>query len=397
MSEFDDIRPYNDSEVPEVLERLIADSEFLDLLLARKAPRLCKFIPWIFKPLARPFIQHSLRGLTAKVHTVADFQSHMTEALKDMLDRTTQGYGFGGLDNIDPSKAYLFMSNHRDIALDPAMVNLGLIMTDLKTVRIAIGDNLLRKPYASDLMRVNRSFIVKRSVTSRRDKLEALKTLSRYIRHSINSEQTSCWIAQAEGRAKNGRDRTETALLKMLALSKDKEQNFAEAIKEVNLLPVSISYEYDPCAADKARALYAAEQGIDYVKEEFEDLDTIVKGLVGQKGRIQVNFGDRIVGGFENADELAAEIDRQIIGQYQLFPSNIIAWEMQGNRDSETVASLRAQWPDENWLDAQIQFDSHIAKIPGTHRQIAIDSYAASVDNQLALLVNSIQPKTQGS
>jgi hypothetical protein len=268
-------------------------------------------------------------------------------------------------------------------------------------VRIAIGDNLLRKPYASDLMRVNRSFIVKRSVTSRRDKLEALKTLSRYIRYSITSEQTSCWIAQAEGRAKSGRDRTETALLKMLALSKTKEQSFAQAIEEINLLPVSISYEYDPCAADKARALYAAQQGIDYIKEEFEDLDTIVKGLVGQKGRIQVNFGDRIVGAFDNADDLAVEIDRQIIGHYQLFPSNIIAWEMQGNRDSETVSSLRAQWPDENWLEAQIQFDSHIGTIPGIHRQIAIDSYAAPVDNQLALLANSqlvnSQPATQGS
>jgi hypothetical protein len=97
--------------------------------------------------------------------------------------------------------------------------------------------------------------------------------------------------------------------------------------------------------------------------------------------------------GFDNADDLAAEIDRQIIGHYQLFPSNIIAWEMQGDRDSETVASLRAQWPDENWLEAQIQFDSHIATIPGIHRQIAIDSYAAPVENQLALLTHSIQSK----
>jgi hypothetical protein len=394
MNEFDDIRPYNDAEVPQVLERLIADKEFLDLLLVRKLPRLSKFILWPLKPVARSLIQRGLQKLTADVRTVADFQSHMSVALEDILDRTTAGYGFSGLDNIDPNKAYLFISNHRDIALDPAMINLALILTDLKTVRIAIGDNLLRKPYASELMRVNRSFIVKRSVTGRREKLEALKTLSRYIRHSINSERISCWIAQAEGRAKNGCDRTETALLKMLALSKTNEQSFATAIEEINLLPVSISYEYDPCAADKARALYAAQQGIDYIKEEFEDLDTIVKGLVGQKGRIQVNFGDRIVGGFDNADDLAAEIDRQIIGHYQLFPSNIIAWEMQGNRDSETVASLRAQWPDENWLEAQIQFDSHIATIPGIHRQIAIDSYAAPVENQLALLNHSIQSKS---
>ncbi|MDP6197886.1 MAG: 1-acyl-sn-glycerol-3-phosphate acyltransferase [Porticoccaceae bacterium] len=390
MNEFDDIRPYHDAEVPQVLERLIADREFLDLLLMRKAPRLSKFIPPLLKPLVRLMIQRNLRRLTANVRSVEDFQSHMSVALEDILDRTTTGYGFSGLDNIDSDKAHLFISNHRDIALDPAMVNLALIMTDLKTVRIAIGDNLLRKPYASELMRVNRSFIVQRSVTGRREKLEALKTLSRYIRHSIKKEGVSCWIAQAEGRAKNGCDRTETALLKMLALSKAKEQNFGQAIQEINLIPVSISYEYDPCAADKARELYTAQQGLDYVKDEFEDLDTIVKGLNGQKGRIQVNFGEPIATVYENADDLAAEIDRQIHSHYQLFPSNIIAWQMQGDRDDKTLSYLKAQWPDENWIEAKILFESHISAIPSVHRQIAIDAYAAPVDNQLAQVDTSV-------
>lgn len=390
MNEFDDIRPYHDAEVPQVLERLIADREFLDLLLMRKAPRLSKFIPPLLKPLVRLMIQRNLRRLTANVRSVEDFQSHMSVALEDILDRTTTGYGFSGLDNIDSDKAHLFISNHRDIALDPAMVNLALIMTDLKTVRIAIGDNLLRKPYASELMRVNRSFIVQRSVTGRREKLEALKTLSRYIRHSIKKEGVSCWIAQAEGRAKNGCDRTETALLKMLALSKAKEQNFGQAIQEINLIPVSISYEYDPCAADKARELYTAQQGLDYVKDEFEDLDTIVKGLNGQKGRIQVNFGEPIATVYENADDLAAEIDRQIHSHYQLFPSNIIAWQMQGDRDDKTLSYLKAQWPDENWTEAKILFESHISAIPSVHRQIAIDAYAAPVDNQLARMDTSV-------
>lgn len=390
MNEFDDIRPYHDAEVSQVLERLIADREFLDLLLMRKAPRLSKFIPPLLKPLVRLMIQRNLRRLTANVRSVEDFQSHMSVALEDILDRTTTGYGFSGLDNIDSDKAHLFISNHRDIALDPAMVNLALIMTDLKTVRIAIGDNLLRKPYASELMRVNRSFIVQRSVTGRREKLEALKTLSRYIRHSIKKEGVSCWIAQAEGRAKNGCDRTETALLKMLALSKAKEQNFGQAIQEINLIPVSISYEYDPCAADKARELYTAQQGLDYVKDEFEDLDTIVKGLNGQKGRIQVNFGEPIATVYENADDLAAEIDRQIHSHYQLFPSNIIAWQMQGDRDDKTLSYLKAQWPDENWTEAKILFESHISAIPSVHRQIAIDAYAAPVDNQLARMDTSV-------
>ena len=378
MNEFDDIRPYNDAEVPAVIARLIADPEFIDLLLSRKVPLLAKLCPWFL----RPFVRLGLRKLTRDMRTVNDLQVHMSEALAKVLDATTDCYSFGGLDNLDPCKAALYMSNHRDIALDPALVCQGLFAAGKDSVRIAIGDNLLSKPFAADLMRVNRSFIVKRSATARREKLEALKQLSRYIRHSISQEQVSIWIAQAEGRAKNGCDRTETALLKMLALSKGEGQNFATATDELNLIPVSISYEYDPCDADKALELYSAQQGTAYVKKEFEDLDTIQKGILGYKGRIHVNFGQPVGEGFENADTLAAEVDRQILSHYQLFPTNIIAWQMQGN--SEGIEALQQQWPDEDWLKAQTSFQSHIDQIPADHRQIVIDAYAAPVDNQVA-------------
>lgn len=378
MNEFDDIRPYNDAEVPTVIARLIADREFIDLLLSRKAPLLAKLFPWLLRPLVR----RGLGKLTADMRTVKDLQVHMSEALANVLDATTNGYSFGGLDNLDPDKAALYMSNHRDIALDPALVCQGLMMAGKDSVRIAIGDNLLSKPFAADLMRVNRSFIVKRSATARREKLEALKQLSRYIRHSISQEQVSIWIAQAEGRAKNGRDRTETALLKMLALSKGEGQDFAAATAELHIIPVSIAYEYDPCDADKARELYSAQQGTAYVKKEFEDLDTIRKGILGYKGRIHINFGQPIDNSFENADALAAEVDRQILTHYQLFPTNIIAWQMQGN--SEGVEVLKEQWPDEDWLKAETSFQSHIDQIPADHRQIVIDAYAAPVDNQIA-------------
>lgn len=378
MNEFDDIRPYNDAEVPAVIARLIADPEFIDLLLSRKVPLLAKLCPWFL----RPFVRLGLRKLTRDMRTVNDLQVHMSEALVKVLDATTDGYSFGGLDNLDPDKAALYISNHRDIALDPALVCQGLFAAGKDSVRIAIGDNLLSKPFAADLMRVNRSFIVKRSATARREKLAALKQLSRYIRYSISQEQVSIWIAQAEGRAKNGRDRTETALLKMLALSKGEGQYFATATGELNLIPVSISYEYDPCDADKARELYSSQQGTAYVKKEFEDLDTIQKGILGYKGRIHVNFGQPVGEGFENADALAAEVDRQIFSHYQLFPTNIIAWQMQGN--SEGIEALQQQWPDEDWLKAQTSFQSHIDQIPADHRQIVIDAYAAPVDNQIA-------------
>ena len=383
MNQFDDIRPYRDSEVPDVIARLIADSEFIDLLLSRRAPLLMRLIPWVMKPIARPLLRRHLRHLTRDVETVADFQDHVKVGLQNVLDKTTDGYSFGGLDQLDPGKAYLFISNHRDIALDPAMVNLALHTVDQETVRIAIGDNLLSKPFASDLMRVNRSFIVKRSVEGRRDKLEALKNLSAYIRFSVAEDSASCWIAQAEGRAKDGFDRTDTALLKMLTLSKSKQQTFGEAIGQLQLMPVSLSYEYDPCIIEKSRELYAAAQGEAYVKAEFEDLDSIQKGLLGYKGRVQVNFGDPIGSDFATPEDLAQEIDRQIYALHQIFPTHIIAWQTQAERDDTVVEQLKQQWPDEDWLDAEAKFQAHLQTVPAEQRLLVIDAYAKPVENQL--------------
>ena len=383
MNQFDDIRPYRDSEVPDVLARLIADPEFIDLLLSRRAPLLMRLIPWVMKPISRPLLRMHLRRLTRHVATVADFQDHIKVGLQNVLDKTTDGYSFGGLDQLDPKKAYLFISNHRDIALDPAMVNLALHTVDQETVRIAIGDNLLSKPFASDLMRVNRSFIVKRSVEGRREKLEALKNLSAYIRFSVAEDSASCWIAQAEGRAKDGHDRTDTALLKMLTLSKSKQQTFGEAIGQLQLMPVSLSYEYDPCIIEKSRELYAAAQGESYVKTEFEDLDSIQKGFLGYKGRVQVNFGDPIGENFETPEDLAQEIDRQIYALYQIFPTNIVAWQTQAERDDALVKQLKEQWPDEDWLAAEAKFNEHLQTVPAEQRLFVIDAYAKPVENQL--------------
>jgi hypothetical protein len=281
------------------------------------------------------------------------------------------------------------MSNHRDIALDPAIINLGLVNIGRETVRIAIGDNLLSKPFASDLMRINRSFIVKRSVKNRRDKLNALKHLSKYIRHSIEKENVSIWIAQAEGRAKDGVDKTDTALLKMLALSKAQDQSFDRASRDLNIVPVAISYEYDPCDGSKARELHYQQMELSYTKDPFEDLDSIQKGFVDFKGRIRITFGKPVDDKCDNADQLAEEIDRQIHLNYKLFPTNIIAWQLQNN-DFEDVHLLRlkSQWPDEDWHAAEISFKTRINMMPKTHRSIAISAYAAPVASQLRYLTD---------
>ena len=383
MNQFEDIRPYRDIEVPKVLARLIADNEFIDLLLSRRFPKLWRVAPWLLKPVARPLLKRSLRKLTSDVETVADFQDHVKVGLQNSLDNSTDGYSFGGLDQLDSNQAYLFICNHRDIALDPAMVNLALHTLGQDTVRIAIGDNLLSKPFASDLMRVNRSFIVKRSLEGRREKLESLKNLSAYIRKSLTIDKASCWIAQAEGRAKDGNDRTDTALLKMLALSKTKQQTFGEAIGELKLMPVSIAYEYDPCIVEKTRELYCAKQGEDYIKSEFEDLDSIQKGFLGYKGRVQVNFGDVVGNDFETAEDLAVEINRQIYSLYQLFPTNIIAWQIQQGKNAEALDQLKQQWPEEDWSQAEAKFRQHLNSVPEEQQSLVIDAYAAPVKNQL--------------
>jgi 1-acyl-sn-glycerol-3-phosphate acyltransferase len=389
MNEFDDIRPFQDSEVPDALARLISDPELLNLLLSRQFPLLYKVSPILFSAVARPFLRRHLHSLTKNVSTVSDFQSHMTSRLAEVLNRTTDNYEFSGLEHLDPDKAYLFMSNHRDIALDPAIVNLGLVNNGRETVRIAIGDNLLSKPFASDLMRINKSFIVKRSVKTRRDKLDALKHLSKYIRQSIKQDNVCIWIAQAEGRAKDGVDKTDTALLKMLALSKDLDQSFALAARDLNIIPVSISYEYDPCDSSKARELHYQKMDLNYTKDPFEDLDSIQKGFVDFKGRIRVTFGNPVDDMCDSADQLAEEIDRQIHLNYKLFPTNIIAWQLQNNEFQDVhLARLKNQWPEEDWNAAEISFKTRINSMPKAHRSIAISAYAAPVASQLRYLTD---------
>lgn len=377
MTEFDDIRPYHDAEVPTVLARLIADNEFLDLLIGHRAPVLVKLCPW----LLRPFLRRALRKGTAHIKTVSDLQSHITVSLKSLIADTTDGYTVSGVYKLDANRQYLFLSNHRDIALDPAMVNLALLDAGMGAVRIAIGDNLLRKPFASDLMRINRSFIVKRSINSRREKLDALKTLSRYIRHSITQESTSIWIAQREGRAKDGCDRTETALLKMLALSRSEEQSFAQAIAELDVVPVAISYEYDPCDIQKAREIYTKRQGLTYVKQEFEDLDTIKQGFIGYKGRIHVAFGEPVGDRYDSADSLADAVDHQVYTHYKLFPSNIIACQLLGYSDA--FVSTQTLWPDQDWALAEAQFNARLSNAPDELKTTITEAYAAPVLNYL--------------
>lgn len=325
MDEFADIRPYNDVEFPLILERLLAE------------PDLIKGLTYFMRPswrgplhlLARPLVRWRLEKDVSRLESIADFQLWLAAYVEKIIKKTTTDFKVVGIEKLSIEKSYTWISNHRDIALDPTLVNYALYTSKHPTGRIAIGDNLLTNPMIGDLMRLNKSFIVKRSIVARRDKFTALQLLSKYIRCSIE-EGESIWIAQQEGRAKDGIDSTDTAVLKMLSLSgRAKKESFSETLQVLNPVPVSISYEFDPCDVLKAREMSAIKSGQKYQKSENEDMQSIVIGLMGYKGRVQVSFGEEIEAeSFVNAESLASEIDRQIVDQYACFPINYAAHKL---------------------------------------------------------------------
>ena len=212
MGSFDNIRPYHDHEVADVLHRLTADPDFLNVILRYRYPALAKSLGWLLRPL----ITWRLRKEAAHIHSAADLQARVASYVEHSVKKATDGISFSGIENLSRDGVHLYLANHRDIVMDPAYVNYALFQAGIETPRLAIGDNLLQKPFVGDLMRLNKSFIVPRSVTGRREKLEAFQQLSSYINHSLLVEHCSIWIAQAEGRAKDGDDRTDSAILKML-------------------------------------------------------------------------------------------------------------------------------------------------------------------------------------
>lgn len=378
-TEFDDIRPYIDSEVPQVLARLSRDPELLDSLTSFKLPGLTRWAPWLSRLVAHFYVRRIFRG----IDTVDGLQLAIRTGLKRLLADIGTEVTVSGLETLEQDGVYLLLSNHRDITMDSALVNLVLFEQGRDTIRSAAGDNLLSKDIASDLLRLNKSFVVKRSATGRREKLEALKQLSSYIRYSLLQERCSVWIAQREGRAKDGIDKTEPALLKMLVLSKRKEQSFADAIRELNVVPVAISYEFDPLDAAKGRELYAVQTAGSYEKKEHEDVFSIYQGIVGRKGAVHIAFGSPLKEGIATPEAMADEVDRQIISNYRLHPTNILGYEkLHGT--SEKVAEWRTEI-SADWEAIEQEFNARIEAIPEAHREIVLAMYTNPVSQKLTL------------
>jgi hypothetical protein len=260
--------------------------------------------------------------------------------------------------------------------MDSAYANSVLVVEGHRTAQVAIGDNLLQKPWVSHLMRINKSFIVKRSLSGPKQQLAASKQLANFMREAIVENQGSLWIAQREGRAKDGNDRTEAAVLKMLTLSRDKStESPDEVLGKLNIVPLTISYEIDPCDVMKAREL---AYGAGYEKAPFEDLGSIAQGIQGQKGHVHIHFGTPLNQASVSVPDVVSRIDDAMVANYRLFKTNFWACEALGYNINES---------DRDAAEASITQSVFLARfdeLSETERQQALQMYAQPVLNVMA-------------
>ena len=308
---FEDIRPLNQDEVQSAIEKLLASDEF------RSAIRYIK-----------PNLNWDEFAATMRAcKTKEQFKSTLGyEAVMTVAQKTTFSLTVSGRSRLPEGKpACTFISNHRDIVLDASFLNLILFDVGYGLTQVAIGDNLLIRPWIETFVRLNNSFIVKRGV-SVRQMLEVSYTLSAYIHHTIKETKESIWIAQREGRAKDSNDRTQPSVLKMLNMAGDKD--ILSNLASLNIVPVSISYEYDPCDYLKAKEFQLKRDNPDYHKTQQDDLLNMETGILGNKGRVHFTIGNRINDRLAELDpnkdknELFAEvaniIDKEIYRHYRL-------------------------------------------------------------------------------
>lgn len=373
--EFAEIRPYNDDEVGPVLQQLLRNQDLLDAVIGFRYPR----VPRAARPALRRVLSLLLQRRFAGITTVDDFQARLESWFDDMIARTTAGFTWSGAAGLQAGKAYLFVSNHRDIAMDSAFMNYALHAEDLRTSRIAIGDNLLQRPFATDLMRLNKSFVVRRSVQGVRGQLAAFTQTSRFLQHSIATGH-SVWIAQREGRAKDGVDQTDPAILKMFYVSQRKSgKSFAEVLADLHVVPVAISYELDPCDAAKAHELATVAREGRYQKPPDADLDNIVEGITGYKGRVHLHFGAELSAPADDPDAAAAQLDEEIRRGFRLFPTHLYAYQM---LHGEAPSALREEAG--NCSEAtRARFEERLKTVPDDEREFLLAQYANPVRARL--------------
>jgi 1-acyl-sn-glycerol-3-phosphate acyltransferase len=325
MSKFDTIRPYYDSEVNEGI-RSVIHHPMMKALMNFTFPDVDENV-WIDQ--------------LQKTHSIRDFQVNFVyHSVQKVLQRSSEGLTTSGFEKLEKNTSYLFISNHRDIILDTSLLNVALYEHGLVMTASAIGDNLVKKDFLYKLSKLNRNFLVQRGL-SPRELLQSSKLMSEYIGQLLMRENRSVWIAQREGRTKDGNDATHQGVLKMLGMGSD-EENVMDYFKKLKIVPVSISYEYDPTDALKMPQLMAEANNEVYIKEKNEDFITLLSGIMGQKKRIHMHIGDvlktemdKIKANEDNSNRqiqaVAQVIDDSILSSYKLWPTNFIAHDLMHN------------------------------------------------------------------
>ncbi len=345
---FNDIRPYLNEEIPAVVERLLSSDEFRHT----------------FGKIMRDYKPEALEQMMRQCTTIEEFKSSFGySAVQAVAKASTFSLSLSGRSRIPENKAYTFISNHRDIVLDSAFLNVLLADIQYKMPQVAIGDNLLSRPWVEDFVRLNGSFIVRRGVNMR-ELIAQSQKLSAYIRHTITTTGDSIWIAQREGRAKDADDRTQSSVLKMLAMSGGNWG--AQSLAELQIVPLSLSYEYDPCDYLKAREMLRKKRNPGYKKAPGEDMLNMQTGIFGYKGRVHFTIGTPLADliGSVSPDlpqvqqfaEVARLIDLEIHRRYRLYPGNYVAWDMLDGVDhAGTHYSPEERETFLNYLSGQVE------------------------------------------
>jgi len=355
MSQFDSIRPFYDSEVNEALALILHH------------PMMKAMMNFTFPDKDPSFWEQKL----SDTHSIRDFQAKILyHSIQRILEKSSDGLTTSGFEKLKPNTSYLYISNHRDIILDTSLLNVTLLDKGLVMTASAIGDNLVQKNFTRTLSKLNRNFLIQRDL-SPRELLQSSKLVSEYIYKLITTENRSVWIAQREGRTKNGNDTTQQGVLKMLGMASS-EEDVMTYLKKLRIVPVSISYEYDPTDALKIPRLVADAKQESYVKEKNEDFNNLISGIIGQKKRIHIHVGDileteldfigtQIDGTNKQLQALAQAIDASIISNYKLWPTNYIAYDLlyQTNEHAEFYTEKEKQL-FERRLDIKINEDDPI-------------------------------------
>lgn len=357
MSKFDAIRPFYDSEVNNALKSSL------------NHPMMKALMDFTF-----PGVEDEVwKAKLIETHSIRDFQCNFIyKSVQKVLEKSSDGLTTSGFEKLQPNTAYLFISNHRDIILDTSLLNVALFDHGLVMTASAIGDNLVQKAFLHTLSKLNRNFVVQRGL-SPRELLESSKNLSEYIAQLLLHENRSVWIAQREGRTKDGNDATHSGVLKMLSMGSD-EENIMNYFKKIKIVPVSLSYEYDPTDALKMPQLLAEAKQEIYIKEKNEDFITLLSGIIGQKKRIHIHIGDvldseidEVVSVEQNPNKqiqlLTQKVDDSILKSYKLWPTNYIAYDMLYNTNQfEKEYTLEEKQLFQRRLELRIDDNSAVLK-----------------------------------